>query len=200
MLKKIIAPVAILAILIAGTMLIPQGDADQQLASGNALAAEIEPLKHGDMAKLTFHDVPFNPLQTAFTDAEGAAMTVADLSGKVVVMNFWATWCPPCRAEMPSIDRLAGELAGDDVAVVTVSTDRGDRAKIDKFFEEIEVQNLTVYRDQNSDLAREAGALGLPITLIIDRDGREVARLIGDAEWDSDEAKTIVRRVAELTN
>ncbi|MEM9370707.1 MAG: TlpA disulfide reductase family protein, partial [Pseudomonadota bacterium] len=124
-------------------------------------------------------------------------MTVTDLSGKVVVMNFWATWCAPCRAEMPSIDRLAGELNGDDIHVMAVSTDRGDITRIKKFFDEIEIEHLGIYRDKKSELAREAGAFGLPMTIILDREGREIARLLGEAEWDSTEAKAIVRRLAE---
>lgn len=188
---KIVAPIAILAVFIAVVLVIPDGD-DNSNGSG-ALAA----LQTGDMAKLAVHDTPFTPMSSTFADAEGAPMTVADLSGKIVVMNFWATWCAPCRAEMPSIDRLAGELGSDDIAIMAVSTDRGDIGRIEKFFEEIEIQNLAIYRDQKSELAREAGAFGLPMTIILDRDGREIARLLGEAEWDSIEAKAIIRKLAE---
>ena len=199
---KILAPVAILAVFIAVALLIPDGEEGEVLSVAPdqaGLCAEIAPLRVGDMAKLTCHETPFNPMQASFSDGADAPMTVADLSGKIVVMNFWATWCPPCRAEMPSIDRLAGELSGNDIKVMAVSTDRGGREKIDKFFSEIDIQNLAVYRDKNSELARDAGAMGLPVTLILDRQGREIARLIGEAKWDSAEVKAIVRKLAELT-
>ncbi|MEL6478150.1 MAG: TlpA disulfide reductase family protein, partial [Pseudomonadota bacterium] len=180
---KFLAPVAVLAVFIAGAMLMPTGERGETAAvaadaSGAPLdqagiCAAIAPLKGDHMTKLTCHETAFNPMTAGFTDTDDQPMTVADLSGKVVLMNFWATWCPPCRAEMPSIDRLAGAVAGDDIAVMAVSTDRGGRDKIDRFFAEIDVQNLAVYRDKKSALARDAGAMGLPVTIILNRQGRE---------------------------
>ncbi|MEM9097041.1 MAG: TlpA disulfide reductase family protein [Pseudomonadota bacterium] len=186
---KILAPIAILAVFIAVILAMPESGKE------GAPAPDLAGLQTGDMAKLVIHETPFNEMTTTFADGAGAPMTVADLRGKVVVMNFWATWCAPCRAEMPSIDRLAGEMNGEDVYVMAVSTDRGSRDKIDRFFGEVEIQHLGVYRDQKSELAREAGAFGLPMTIILGRDGREVARLLGEAEWDSAEAKAIIRRI-----
>ncbi|MEM0923447.1 MAG: TlpA disulfide reductase family protein [Pseudomonadota bacterium] len=208
---KFLAPVAVLAVFIAGALLMPTGQREESVAvaggggatAGTAdadLCAAIEPLKGDHMAKLICHETAFNPMGASFTDADDQPMSVADLSGKIVLMNFWATWCPPCRAEMPSIDRLAGAVAGDDIAVMAVSTDRGGRDKIDRFFEEIEVEYLAIYRDKKSELARDAGAMGLPITIILDRQGREIARLIGEAEWDSPEAKEILTALAGLTS
>lgn len=188
---KIIAPIAILAVFIAVVLAIP----DDEETSPEV--TELSSLQTGQMSKLVLHDTPFTPMSSTFADGEGEVMTVTDLSGKVVVMNFWATWCAPCRAEMPSIDRLAGELNGDDIHVMAVSTDRGDITRIKKFFDEIEIEHLGIYRDKKSELAREAGAFGLPMTIILDREGREIARLLGEAEWDSTEAKAIVRRLAE---
>ncbi|MEM9045262.1 MAG: TlpA disulfide reductase family protein [Pseudomonadota bacterium] len=193
---KILAPVAILAVFIAVILAIPENE-EASTANSNAAGTDVSALQVGDMAKLVVHETPFNEMTTIFANGEGEPMTVADMRGKVVVMNFWATWCAPCRAEMPSIDRLAGELNGEDIHVMAVSTDRGDRARIDGFFQEVEIQHLGVYRDQKSELAREAGAFGLPMTIIIGRDGREIARLLGEAEWDSAEAKAIIRRLAE---
>ncbi|MEM6933103.1 MAG: TlpA disulfide reductase family protein [Pseudomonadota bacterium] len=188
---KIIAPIAILAVFIAVVLAIP----DDEETSPEV--TDLSSLQTGQMSKLVLHDTPFTPMSSTFADGEGEVMTVTDLSGKVVVMNFWATWCAPCRAEMPSIDRLAGELNGDDIHVMAVSTDRGDITRIKKFFDEIEIEHLGIYRDKKSELAREAGAFGLPMTIILDREGREIARLLGEAEWDSTEAKAIVRRLAE---
>lgn len=188
---KIVAPIVILAVFIAVMLVIPDGE---EPVSG---PSDLSALQTGHMSKLVFHDTPFTPMTSSFADGAGKTLTVADLSGKVVVMNFWATWCAPCRAEMPSIDRLAGELNGDDIHVMAVSTDRGNVTRINQFFEEIEIQHLGVYRDKKSELAREAGAFGLPMTIILNREGREVARLLGEAEWDSTEAKAVVRKLAE---
>ena len=156
-------------------------------------------LRDGDMSKLVVHKEARPIIEEGWRDQYGNAVSVADFAGKVVVLNFWATWCPPCRAEMPSIDRLAGEMGGDDLEVVALSTDRFDVQKVIDFFEEIEVQNLAVHQDRNGAVARRAGALGLPITLILDREGREVARVTGEAEWDSAHVKAILTRLIELT-
>ena len=156
-------------------------------------------LRDGDMSKLVVHKEARPIIEEGWRDQYGNAVSVADFAGKVVVLNFWATWCPPCRAEMPSIDRLAGEMGGDDLEVVALSTDRFDVQKVIDFFEEIEVQHLAVHQDRTGAVARRAGALGLPITLILDREGREVARVTGEAEWDSAHVKAILTRLIEMT-
>ncbi len=161
--------------------------------------AALDALRQGEMAKLVIHDAPRPPIDEAFRDGSGAELRFADFAGKVVLVNLWATWCAPCRAEMPSIDRLAAEMAGADLAVVALSTDRFEAERIEAFFDEIGVENLAIYQDKRSEVARAAGAIGLPITLILDRDGSEVARLTGDAEWDSPEAKALLTRLIELT-
>ena len=96
-------------------------------------------------------------------------------------------------------DRLSAEMAGEDFAVVPVSTDRGGAPRVVKFFEGIGVANLPLYLDARSRLAGAAGAVGLPVTLLLDREGREVARVTGDAEWDSPEAKALIGKLIELT-
>ena len=155
--------------------------------------AALEALRDGDMKKLNFHAEAKPVPGIELLDAEGGAQSLEQYRGKVVVLNFWATWCAPCRKEMPSLDRLQAELGGDDFAVVTVATGRNSVAAIRKFFEETGVASLTVLRDPQQALAREMAVLGLPITVILDREGNEIARLRGDAEWDSDSAKAIVQ-------
>ncbi|MBU3028973.1 TlpA disulfide reductase family protein [Paracoccus marinaquae] len=132
---------------------------------------------------------------TEFTDPEGGSHSLADYRGKVVLLNFWATWCAPCREEMPSLDRLQTDMGGEDFQVVTVATGRNPPAKIDKFFEETGVRNLPVLLDPKQQLARDLGVLGLPVTVLIDREGREVARLIGDADWASEPARQVIRQM-----
>jgi thiol-disulfide isomerase/thioredoxin len=130
--------------------------------------------------------------ELTFLDAEGNEVSLADFQGEVVVLNLWATWCAPCRREMPSLDRLQAKFGGDGLEVIALSLDRGDVAKTRAFFDELEIANLAVYRDPQARAGRELGAPGLPTTIVIDRTGQEVGRLLGPAEWDSDDALTVI--------
>jgi thiol-disulfide isomerase/thioredoxin len=140
------------------------------------------------------YDAPAVP-ETTFTDPDGGTHSLADYKGKVALVNFWATWCAPCREEMPSLDALQAELGGDDFQVVTIATGRNAPAKIDKFYEETGVMNLPVLLDPKQQLARDMGVVGLPVSVLIDRDGNEVARLLGDADWASAPAKEVIRQL-----
>ncbi|MFN3144534.1 MAG: TlpA family protein disulfide reductase [Paracoccaceae bacterium] len=155
--------------------------------------AALEALREGHMKKLVFHETPVVASDAAFEDAGGAPMTLAAYEGKYTLVNFWATWCAPCRKEMPSLDRLQAELGGDAFEVVTIATGRNAPAGITRFFDEVGVTNLPKHRDPKQALARDMAVLGLPITVILNPGGEEIARLRGDAEWDSDSAKAIIR-------
>lgn len=154
--------------------------------------ASLEALRDGDMVKLRFLKEPATVPDTAFVDAAGTEHRLSDWQGKYVLVNFWATWCAPCRAEMPSLDRLQAGLGGDRFAVVTIATGRNPLPAIEKFFAEEGITRLPVLRDPKQELARDMGVMGLPISLILDPEGREIARLIGDAHWDGPEAKRII--------
>lgn len=161
----------------------------------NAAAADtaaLEALRDGDMRKLMFHATPKPAPQVEFERADGAAGTLADYRGRHVVLNFWATWCAPCRAEMPTLSSLQTEMGGDAFSVVTIATGRNAAPAMKTFFEEIGVDNLPLHRDPKSALARQMGVFGLPITVILDPDGLEIARLQGDAHWDSASARAII--------
>jgi thiol-disulfide isomerase/thioredoxin len=125
-----------------------------------------------------------------FLDEADAEHPLSDWRGKWVVLNFWATWCAPCRTEMPMLDRL--QVAMPDIAVLPVATGRNAVEGIERFYEEAGVTALPVLRDPKSDLARSIGVMALPVTVILNPEGQEVARLIGDAHWDSDNAKAIL--------
>jgi thiol-disulfide isomerase/thioredoxin len=171
--------------------------AAQELSAADVSA--LKEMRSGDMAKLIVHDAPLPRLEGTFQDLHGNPITLDAYRGKVVLLNFWATWCPPCRAEMPSIDRVAGALGGADFAVIPLSTDRGGVERADRFLKDIQVQNLATMHDRDGKMSRDAGILGLPVTLILDREGREVARMIGDANWDSPEARALLNRLIALT-
>ena len=162
------------------------------LPEGQEVAAALEALREGDMKKLMFHSAPAPAPQVEFEREDGSAATLADYRGKHVVLNFWATWCAPCREEMPMLSNLQAEMGGDDFAVVTIATGRNPPPAMKTFFDEIGVDNLPLHRDPKSALARQMGVFGLPITVILDPQGNEIARLQGDAHWDSDSAKAIV--------
>ncbi len=154
--------------------------------------AELEALREGTLKKLIFQSEPKTVSQVVFTDPDGGEHTLSDWQGKYVLVNFWATWCDPCRKEMPSLDALQEEFGGDSFAVVTIATGRNAIPAITRFFEEVEVTNLPILLDPKQKLAREMAVLGLPISVILNPEGQEVARLRGDAEWYSDSARAIV--------
>jgi len=162
-----------------------------------AAAADLNALKDGDMKKLVVYEAPLDLPELGFTEEAGAEKSLADYRGKVVLLNFWATWCAPCRAEMPELAALQNALGGAEFQVVTLATGRNPPPKIDRFFSEIGVTNLPKYRDEKQMLARAMGVAGLPVTVLIDRDGREVARLIGEAAWNAPEAQAVIRALVD---
>ena len=153
-------------------------------------------LAEGDMKKLVFHAEPKPSSDTAFETFEGQPMSLADYRGDWVVLNFWATWCAPCRHEMPMLSYLATMLEEDGVQVVSVATGRNAPQAMVRFFEEIGVDNLPLHRDPRQKLARDMAVLGLPITVVLNPEGEEVARLRGDARCDSDSAVAILKALS----
>nr|WP_246521914.1 TlpA disulfide reductase family protein [Neoroseomonas terrae] len=131
-----------------------------------------------------------------FNDADGKAMTPADFAGKGLVINLWATWCPPCVAEMPALDRAAAALAAEDILILPLSSDRGGLNAVQGFYERTGIRHLRIWLDPRGAAARALGARGLPTTVIVDREGRETARLEGDAAWDAPQFLTAIRRLA----
>lgn len=154
--------------------------------------AALEALREGSMKKLVFLSEPLPVSDEPFIGEDGADLTLAAFEGKHILLNFWATWCAPCRKEMPALSQLQAEFGDESFEVVTIATGRNPMPAINRFFEEIEVSNLPLHRDPKQGFSRDMAVLGLPITLIIDPEGREIARLRGDADWHSDSARAIV--------
>ena len=153
-------------------------------------------MRQGDMRKLTVHNAPGDPVTLGFQDANGNAMSFADTSGQFRVVNFWATWCAPCREEMPALDALNMEMS-DRLTVLTIATGRNRMEGIEDFFAETQIESLPILLDPKGELARAVGVVGLPVTLILDPEGREVARLIGGADWSSDNAKSVLGAIMD---
>ena len=142
----------------------------------------------------------FSPLETprelpelSFINGDGGEMTLDEFAGKTVLLNIWATWCVPCREEMPALDRLQAKLGGPDFEVVPLSIDREGLPVVKAFYEELGLKALGIYVDQSGKANRQLGAVGIPTTLLVDREGRELGRTLGPAQWDSDEILEFLR-------
>lgn len=144
--------------------------------------------------RFTEHAAPRPLPDVRFRDGEGRAMSLSDFRGRVVLLNLWATWCPPCRQEMPTLDRLQKQLGGAEFEVLALSIDRGGAFAVKSFYDDIGIEALRVYVDATGDAAVALGAIGIPTTLLIDRQGREIGRMAGPAEWDGPAAVGLVRR------
>jgi thiol-disulfide isomerase/thioredoxin len=153
--------------------------------------ADMPPALAGSYKDFTVNAAPSPAPEVGFT-LDGKPMSLADFKGRVVLVNFWATWCGPCVAEMPALDRLQAQLGGEDFAVVTLSEDRNP-AVIAPFYETHGLDHLKRYHDPSGAVSRAFGIRGLPTSVLIDRQGREVGRLEGPAEWDSSEALALLR-------
>jgi thiol-disulfide isomerase/thioredoxin len=139
------------------------------------------------------HPEPQALPEVTFDDGDGAARSLADFAGKVVLLNVWATWCGPCRDELPTLDRLQAELGGPGFVVVALSIDRDGPEVVRAFFDEAGIAHLDLYIDPTGNAAYGLGAVGLPTTVLIGRDGREIGRLIGPAEWDAPAMTAFIR-------
>ena len=150
------------------------------------------PAGDGLPADLVVHPMPKSLPEINFTNASGETVKLADYQGKVVVLNLWATWCAPCREEMPSLDALQVHFKDAPVIVLALSLDRSKAESPQAFLADLGVETLVFGHDPKSRSARALGAFGLPTTIIIDREGREVARLLGEAEWHSAAVKDFI--------
>lgn len=161
-----------------------------------SLRADAPPLE-GWMAQFTLNDPPLPAPDTQFETIAGEPVTLAAYKDKVVLVNFWATWCAPCVREMPSLDRLQAAFGNDSFVVIAVSVDRGGAAKVTPFLKQHGIVNLTPVLDRRMRLSSALRVVGMPTTFLIDRDGRIVGSLPGVAEWDSDEARALVSHYLE---
>jgi len=162
-----------------------------------ALAVSIQPAGAQAPAGFAVHEGPRPLPDIQFENSQGEAMSLADFRGKVLLLNIWATWCAPCRREMPTLERLQAELGGPDFEVVALSTDRKGLPVVKEFYEELGLHQLGMYVDASGKASRELSALGVPTTLLIDREGNELGRLAGPAEWDSPEMVSFIRGYIE---
>jgi thiol-disulfide isomerase/thioredoxin len=157
-----------------------------------ANATDLEPFLTGDMRKLVVHAEPVPTPATEFLDPAGQPSALAASNGAVRLVNFWATWCAPCRKEMPALEALQRDKGGPDFQVITIATGRNAPEAIARFREETGITALPDARDPRGRLAAAMGVPGLPVTVLLDRDGAEVARMMGDADWNGPAARAII--------
>ena len=195
-------PVIATAILIAGAAVLygmfglGGKQTSNECAPSTAVSKRLGPLAQGQVAALTIPQIPKKAVPVAFDGPTGTRKSLADFNGKALVLNLWATWCIPCREEMPSLDRLQARLGDDSFEVVAVSVDTARLEKRQTFLNEAGVTHLAFYSDASADifqrLKRAGKVLGLPTTLMIDRSGCELGIMAGPADWSSDDAIRLV--------
>jgi thiol-disulfide isomerase/thioredoxin len=169
---------------------------DSACAGAVNLASKISPLAHGEVAALTMATAPLRLPDLTFDDADGKPKKLSDWRGKTVLVNLWATWCVPCRKEMPALDRLQTRLGGKDFEVVAINIDTRDPEKPKNFLKDAKLTRLGYFNDEKAkvfqDLKAIGRALGMPTSVLIDGQGCEIATIAGPAEWDSEDAIKLI--------
>ena len=173
------------------------GSGDSACIGAVDLAKKLAPLAHGEVAALTMATAPLRLPDLTFEDAGGKPKKLSDWRGKTVLLNLWATWCVPCRKEMPALDALQARLGGKDFEVVAVNIDTRDPDKPKHFLKEANLTRLGYFSDQKAkvfqDLKGIGRALGMPTSVLVDGAGCEIATLAGPAEWDSEDAIKLIK-------
>jgi thiol-disulfide isomerase/thioredoxin len=161
------------------------------------LAQTIAPLAKGEVAALTPATTALRLPDLAFDDASGQPRKLSDWRGRTVLLNLWATWCVPCRKEMPALDRLQAKLGSDRFEVVAINIDTRDAEKPKTFLKEAGLNRLSYFADAKAkvfqDLKGIGRALGMPTTVLVDGAGCEIATIAGPAEWDGEEAVALLK-------
>jgi thiol-disulfide isomerase/thioredoxin len=147
----------------------------------------------------SFPDQPVAVADLQFVDGTGKSISLSDFRGRPLLLNIWATWCLPCRKEMPSLDRLQAKFDPQKFLVLPLSIDRGGIPAVEKFYEELGLKSVGIYVDQNGTVLNQLGLLGIPASLLINPEGREVGRKLGPDEWDSAEVAAILREHLSLS-
>lgn len=146
----------------------------------------------GKMAAFVKKATPAPLPDITFQDASGKDVTLSSFKGKTILLNLWATWCQPCREEMPALDRLQKAMGSDKFEVVALSLDRQGYAASRKFLDELKANAVNLYADPTAKQGMALKLIGMPTTILINKDGLEIGRLAGSAEWDSDDAKKLI--------
>jgi len=165
------------------------------------LARKLAPLARGEVAAVGIAKTPLKVPELAFQDASGKPLTLEHWRGRTVLLNLWATWCVPCRKEMPALDALQTRLGGPDFEVVTLNIDTRDADKPKAWLQEVGITKLAYYADPSAkafqDLKAVGRAFGMPTTILLDPAGCEIGTIAGPAEWASDDAVKLIQAALE---
>jgi thiol-disulfide isomerase/thioredoxin len=193
----LVVGLAVVAAALYGTFSGASNSGAAACRAAKAVADRLQPLARGEVAAVRVEKDPKPLPNLTFDGPEGRPITLIDLKGKTVLLNLWATWCVPCRQEMPALDRLQAELGGTDFEVVAVNIDTRNPDKPRRWLAEAGVTRLAYYADPQAkvfqDLRQIGKAVGMPTTLLLDPQGCELAHLSGPAEWASEDALKLVR-------
>jgi thiol-disulfide isomerase/thioredoxin len=197
----VVAGVAGLAVGLAGVYgiatLTRNAGGDPACRPAVELAKKVAPFARGEVAAVNVAKSPLKLPDLAFNDADGKPLTLAHWRGRTVLLNLWATWCVPCRKEMPTLDALESRLGGANFQVVAVNIDTRNPDKPKAFLKEIGVSKLAYYADPDAktfqDLKAIGRAFGMPTTLLVDPLGCEIGTIAGPAEWASDDAVKLIQ-------
>ncbi len=202
-------PLAVLALIVlaaAGGLYVKGGAGDKKQASGACAASKkisnaVYDLAKGEVAAMSITREPEPMANLAFNGPDGKPRTLADFRGKTLLLNIWATWCVPCREEMPALDRLQQAAGSDKFEVVTINIDTARLERPKTFLNEIGVKNLAFYADPKAEIFQQlketGGIMGLPTTFLIDPNGCRLGTMAGPAQWDSADGKALVARASE---
>jgi len=169
----------------------------RECQAAKAIGERLQPFARGEIAAISVDKTPQPPPVVSFTGSEGQTLSLSDFKGKTILVNLWATWCVPCRQEMPALDKLQSELGGADFEVVAINVDTRNPEKPKAWLQENGIKNLAYYADPAGKLLqvlqKSGHVVGLPTTFVVDASGCEIAILKGPAEWASPDALAFIR-------
>ena len=193
----LVAIAGILVVLAGGTVFLVLNTPEETPQSPDLVTSRSDEAAGGDFT-FPLLETPRALPTIGFLDSEGRETTFGAFEGRTVLLNIWATWCTPCREEMPALDRLQARLGGTDFEVVALAIDREGMPAVRAFYEELGLEALRIYVDPTGRAGRELGVFGIPTTLLIGPSGRELGRLVGPADWDSEEAVSFTAQMLLL--
>ena len=166
------------------------------LASAASPLADLDEGADGaPILRMILPDEPKPAPAVSFVDASGATKSLSDYKGKVTAVHFWATWCAPCRSELPTVNAMAESLAGNNIAILPLSVDRDGPEVVSTFYQENDIDALPLFVDDGLKAFRAFKLAGIPATVFVDEDGNEIARVLGDRDWSKPEVTELVRKL-----
>ena len=184
--RRIIAALALIA---ATTLMATLGHTKEALQAMDVRA------DGSRIVNLIVHPEPRTAPNIKFFDVDGKNLMLEDFRGQYTAVHFWATWCFPCRSEMPTVDHLQGALGAEKITILPLSLDRHGSAQVAEFYREFGIQHVPVYIDEGMNAARAMRVNGIPATIFVDPEGREVARVLGDRDWSTPEVTALVKSI-----